>query len=46
MALGQVLLDDGRTATGFLCEPYAVVGARDISHHGGWRAYRASLAGA
>jgi allophanate hydrolase len=46
MALGQLLLDDGRIVTGFLCESYAVAGARDISHYGGWRAYRASLDGA
>jgi allophanate hydrolase len=26
---------------GFLCEGYAVEGARDITAFGGWRAYRA-----
>ena len=26
---------------GFLCEPYALFGARDITAFGGWRAYRA-----
>jgi allophanate hydrolase len=46
MTLGPVLLDDGRTVTGFLCEPHAIAGARDISHYGSWRAYRVSLAGA
>ncbi|RAY16563.1 allophanate hydrolase [Actinomadura craniellae] len=42
MALGRLLLDDGTTATGFLCEPHAVIGAADISAHGGWRAYLAT----
>jgi allophanate hydrolase len=39
MALGRLLLDDGTTATGFLCEPHAVADAPDISSHGGWRVY-------
>ncbi len=37
MALGQVRLADGSSSTGFLVEPLAVAGARDISAHGGWR---------
>jgi allophanate hydrolase len=40
MALGRLILDDGVSVTGFLCEPYAVTDAEDISHYGGWRAYR------
>jgi allophanate hydrolase len=40
MALGKVQLDDGRTATGFLCEPHALANAQDISHYGSWRAYQ------
>ncbi|MYS21126.1 allophanate hydrolase, partial [Streptomyces sp. DvalAA-14] len=39
MALGTVELADGTGATGFLCEPQALDGARDITAHGGWRAY-------
>jgi allophanate hydrolase len=39
MALGEVELDDGRTVVGFLCEPIALDGARDITATGGWRAY-------
>jgi allophanate hydrolase len=39
MALGEVELDDGRTVVGFLCEPIALDGARDITAAGGWRAY-------
>jgi allophanate hydrolase len=33
------VLEDGSTVQGFLCEPYAVADAIDISHLGGWRAY-------
>ena len=29
----------GRSVKGFLVEAQATVGARDISHFGGWRAY-------
>jgi allophanate hydrolase len=43
MVLGKVHLDDGSTVTGFLCESVAVGGAPDITAHGGWRAYLASL---
>ncbi|WP_405546231.1 allophanate hydrolase [Streptomyces phaeochromogenes] len=39
MALGRVELADGDEAPGFLCEPGALDGARDITEHGGWRAY-------
>ena len=39
MALGEVELDDGRAVVGFLCEPIALAGARDITAAGGWRAY-------
>jgi allophanate hydrolase len=45
MTLGKLQLDDGSTVTGFLCEPYAAAGADDISHYGGWRAYRSGLTG-
>ena len=45
MALGSVRLEDGTTSTGFLVEPAAVVGAVDITHHGGWRNYLLSTVG-
>ncbi|WP_327179546.1 allophanate hydrolase [Streptomyces sp. NBC_01335] len=38
MALGTVELADGTCVTGFLCEPVALDGAREITAHGGWRA--------
>ncbi len=39
LGIGTLMLEDGSTVQGFLCEPYAVAGAIDISHLGGWRAY-------
>ena len=42
LAIGRILLDDGTDVAGFLCEPIAVDGARDITSFGGWRAYLAS----
>jgi allophanate hydrolase len=44
LGLGSVELADGRWVKGFICEPAGLVGAHDISHLGGWRAYMASLA--
>ncbi|MGY2681496.1 allophanate hydrolase [Pseudomonas tolaasii] len=43
LGLGKVQLADGRWETGFICEPYGLKGAVDISHFGGWRAYLRSL---
>ena len=42
LGLGAIALEDGGTVTGFLCETYAVAGAREISEFGGWRAWRSS----
>ncbi|MFI4947524.1 MAG: amidase family protein, partial [Alphaproteobacteria bacterium] len=42
LGLGTIILEDGGTVTGFLCEAYAVEGAREISEFGGWRAWRTS----
>ena len=44
LGLGSVELLDGRRVHGFLCESHALAGASDITVHGGWRAYLASLA--
>jgi allophanate hydrolase len=46
LGLGSVELADGRRVHGFLCEAHALLGAQDISHHGGWRAYLNHLQGA
>jgi allophanate hydrolase len=35
-------LSDGRAVVGFGCEPLAVVGAPDITHHRSWPAYLAA----
>jgi allophanate hydrolase len=42
LCLGDLLLEDSSTVKGFLGESYAVIGAEDITHFGGWRAYLAS----
>lgn len=39
LSLGTVRLEDGSSVKGFLCEPSGIVGAEEISHLGGWRAY-------
>jgi len=41
LSIGTIRLADGRSAKGFLVEPAALDGARDISEFGGWRAYMA-----
>ncbi len=43
LGLGKVQLADGRWETGFICEPYGLEGARNISEVGGWRAYLRQL---
>ncbi|MEO6853604.1 MAG: allophanate hydrolase, partial [Rhodoferax sp.] len=39
LGIGTLLLADGSSVQGFICEPQALAGAQDISHWGGWRAY-------
>ncbi len=39
LGLGKVQLADGRWETGFICEPYGLDGAQDITELGGWRTY-------
>ncbi len=39
MVIGTVLLDDGSSVKGFLCEPYALEGSKNITSFGGWRAF-------
>jgi hypothetical protein len=43
LCIGTVELADGSTSKGFLVESWAIDGAPDITDHGGWRAYVASL---
>jgi allophanate hydrolase len=42
LGIGSVTLADGRQVKGFICEPYALQDARDITEFGGWAAWLAS----
>lgn len=42
LGIGTVTLADGDAVNGFICEPFALDGAPDITVHGGWRAYLAA----
>jgi hypothetical protein len=42
LCIGKVLLDDGSTVLGVLGEPFLCEGHREITAHGGWRAYIAA----
>ncbi|SDU22485.1 allophanate hydrolase [Halopseudomonas salegens] len=42
LGLGKVQLADGRWETGFICDPYGLEGASDITEFGGWKAWLAS----
>ena len=44
LGIGKVQLSDGSLVSGFICEPFALDGVKDISDVGGWRNYVASLA--
>ena len=44
LSIGTIRLADGRNVKGFIVEPAALEGARDISAFGGWRAYMAEAA--
>jgi allophanate hydrolase len=42
LAIGNLVLADGSTVKGFLCEPSALVGSEEITSFGGWRAFLAA----
>jgi allophanate hydrolase len=44
LAIGSVKIEDGTFVKGFLCEPFALEGAEEITQFGGWRAYLKSKA--
>ena len=44
LGIGSVALCDGTSVQGFLCEAAATIGAKDITHHGSWRAHLAAAA--
>ncbi|TBU90654.1 allophanate hydrolase [Stutzerimonas kirkiae] len=39
LGIGNLTLADGRSVKGFICEPWALRQARDITAFGGWRAF-------
>lgn len=43
LGLGNIELDDGHWVKGFICEPYALRDAAEITHFGGFREYLAAL---
>ena len=43
LGIGSLELADGRIVKGFICEPWAISEATDITHFGGWRSYIQSL---
>jgi len=42
LSIGKVMLASGEEMLGVLAEPILCEGQREISHFGGWRAYRAA----
>ena len=44
LCVGRVTLDDGSEVLGVLAEPALVEARREITEHGGWRAYVAAIA--
>ena len=45
LGIGTIALADGSRVKGFLCESHALVGAKDITGYGSWRAYHGKRAG-
>ncbi|WP_439541470.1 allophanate hydrolase [Hyphomicrobium sp.] len=41
LGIGTVTLSDGSTVKGFICEPYGLANATEITGFGGWRAWLA-----
>jgi allophanate hydrolase len=39
LGVGSAVLEDGETVKCFICEPYAVADAKEITNFGGWRSY-------
>lgn len=39
LGMGKVRVANGTVVSGFICEPYAIDEAEEITHLGGWRAY-------
>ena len=41
LGIGSAVLDDGQSVKCFICEPYAISGAAEVTRFGGWRNYLA-----
>lgn len=39
LGIGTLQLADGRQVKGFICEPWAIASATDVTSFGGWRSY-------
>ncbi len=39
LGIGTLQLADGRSVKGFICEPWAIASATDVTSFGGWRSY-------
>jgi allophanate hydrolase len=44
LGIGSVVLETGELVKCFICEPYAVAGAAEITRFGGWRGYLSQAA--
>jgi len=44
LGIGTLQLADGRQVKGFICEPWALEGATDVTSFGGWKSYIQHLA--
>lgn len=42
LGIGSVILADGFREMGFICEPYGLTGATEITLFGGWKNWRAA----
>ncbi|WP_269914674.1 allophanate hydrolase [Acinetobacter sp. HY1485] len=45
LGIGMIELQSGEWVKGFICEPYAIQKATDISEFGGWKAYLSATKG-
>jgi hypothetical protein len=39
LCIGKIRLSSGSQVSGFICEPYGIEGAEEITRHGGWKGY-------
>jgi len=46
LGIGTLSLENGEEVKGFICEPSGIVGAQDVTEHGGWHAYTQTLVNA